>query len=253
MNLSVLRKRSRLSVATAAVVFVIASLSATSAQAHTRDVNHDGIPDRWEMQMHLSLSVNQAKRDQDGDGVTNIWEFRLHLNARSGDTNHDGVSDGQEDADADGVPNSEEAPLGDNPVKADSDGNGVIDGAEDADGAGTDNAVEIENGTNPVDAGDDADGQTVADDSGASSDAACSCEDYSGFVLSSDGKSMTFESWGGGIFTVAISASIETETWGADGSYTHTTSSMQLFMPGTVLHDLQVAHGAADRVAVNAI
>ncbi|MBC7644944.1 MAG: hypothetical protein H7123_07440 [Thermoleophilia bacterium] len=277
--------RGRTLLLTLIATFAVVAIFASSAQAQSRDHNRDGIPDRWETKMHLSLRVSQAGRDQDHDGVTNVWEYRLHMSARDADSNDDGVSDGQtdadgdglnnadevlcheapndtdsdndgtidgqEDTDSDGIPNAAEEPLDDSPADADSDDDGVSDGAEDSDGAGTDDASEIDNGTNPEDAGDDSNGDTEADDSGAADDEACGCDDYSGFVLSFDGSTMRFETWGGQIVTVYISASFGSETWSADGSYTHTMTSMQLYSPGTVLHDLQVdPSGVADSAQV---
>src|SRR4051794_38133044 len=78
------------------------------ALAHSRDRNHDRIPDRWEKKFHLSLKVNQARKDQDKDGLNNLGEFKSHTNPRHADTDNDGVEDGDEDADNDGVDNENE-------------------------------------------------------------------------------------------------------------------------------------------------
>jgi hypothetical protein len=101
-----------------------------AATASAKDINHDRIPDRWERAYHLSLKVDQSKRDQDHDGLKNRAEFLDHTSPRSGDSDHDGVTDGHEDADHDGVPNSEEQPQpeshGDSPPPAASDGDGSV-------------------------------------------------------------------------------------------------------------------------------
>jgi hypothetical protein len=73
-------------------------LMAGSASAHSRDRNHDRIPDRWEKRHHLSLHHNQARRDQDRDGLRNRAEFRAGLDPRDKDTDDDGIKDGDEHA-----------------------------------------------------------------------------------------------------------------------------------------------------------
>src|SRR3954465_6336258 len=73
-------------------------LLAGTAQASSRDRNHDRLPDRWERAHHLSLHVNQARRDQDHDGLNNRGEFRAHMNPRKADTDGDGIDDGDENA-----------------------------------------------------------------------------------------------------------------------------------------------------------
>ena len=57
------------------------------------DGNHDRLPDSWERQHHLSLSVNQAGRDQDRDGLKNLSEFRHGTNPRRADSDRDGLRD----------------------------------------------------------------------------------------------------------------------------------------------------------------
>jgi hypothetical protein len=86
---------------------VVAALALTvPAVAAAKDVNHDGLPDRWELAHHLSLKVKQARLDQDKDGLVNRLEFADHTDPRRADSDGDGVKDGQEDADHDGVPNA---------------------------------------------------------------------------------------------------------------------------------------------------
>src|SRR3954464_7765806 len=67
-----------------------------TAQASSRDRNHDRLPDRWERAHHLSLHVNQSRRDQDHDGLDNRGEYRAGMNPRDRDSDDDGVRDGRE-------------------------------------------------------------------------------------------------------------------------------------------------------------
>src|SRR3954452_3764380 len=67
-----------------------------TAQASSRDRNHDRLPDRWERAHHLSLHHNQARRDQDHDGLDNRGEYRAGLNPRDRDSDDDGLADGRE-------------------------------------------------------------------------------------------------------------------------------------------------------------
>lgn len=66
------------------------------ASAATRDSDHDGMPNKWELRYHLNTHVNDAARDADHDGVTNRMEFRVGSNPRAKDSNGDGTPDGQE-------------------------------------------------------------------------------------------------------------------------------------------------------------
>jgi hypothetical protein len=91
----------------AAAIAAALALAAPAA-ASAKDVNHDGLPDRWEVANHLSLKVNQAGRDQDRDGLVNRFEYADHTSPRKADSDGDGVKDGKEDADHDGVVNVED-------------------------------------------------------------------------------------------------------------------------------------------------
>lgn len=71
---------------------------APAASAHSRDRNHDRIPDKWEAKHHLSLKVNQAARDQDRDGMRNRAEYMAGTDPRDADTDSDGTKDGAEDS-----------------------------------------------------------------------------------------------------------------------------------------------------------
>jgi len=66
--------------------------------AAAKDRNHDRIPDRWEKRHHLSLQVKQTHRDQDRDHLRNRAEFMAGDNPRDGDSDDDGVADGEENA-----------------------------------------------------------------------------------------------------------------------------------------------------------
>jgi hypothetical protein len=110
---------SRSAIATTA--FVLAALAAPSgALAASKDANHDGLPDGWEVKHHLSLKVNEANLDQDHDGLNNMGELKRHTDPRKADTDSDGLKDGAE------------VKTGNNPRKRDSDGDGIRDGRENA-------------------------------------------------------------------------------------------------------------------------
>jgi hypothetical protein len=84
--------------ALAALALAVFLVMAGPAAARSRDRNHDGIPDRWEVTNHLSLHVNQARRDQDHDGLKNRAEFKAGDNPRKADSDNDGIKDGAEHA-----------------------------------------------------------------------------------------------------------------------------------------------------------
>lgn len=81
-----------------AVLATVAVLVALPVAASARDRNDDNIPDRWERRHGLSLKVNQARRDQDRDDLRNRAEFRAKMDPRDGDSDNDGVGDGDEGA-----------------------------------------------------------------------------------------------------------------------------------------------------------
>jgi hypothetical protein len=62
------------------------------------DRNHDRIPDSWEKHHRLSLKVKQTHRDQDRDRLRNRQEFLAGTSPRDGDSDDDGVVDGDENA-----------------------------------------------------------------------------------------------------------------------------------------------------------
>jgi len=65
-------------------------------RGHRGDRNHDGLPDRWERQHHLSLKANQARRDPDRDRLDNRKEFEHGTDPNKRDTDDDGVRDRDE-------------------------------------------------------------------------------------------------------------------------------------------------------------
>src|SRR4051794_354631 len=101
-------------------VVLLACLAAPGgAQAAPRDRDHDGLPDKWERQHHLSTTRPSAKGDPDHDRLSNLREYRLGTNPRKSDSDGDGLSD-----------RAEVLKYQTNPMKADSDRDGVGDAAE---------------------------------------------------------------------------------------------------------------------------
>lgn len=110
---------------------VLAALAlAGSASAASRDVNHDGLPDRWERKHKLSLKFDQARNDQDRDGVANECEYAAHTNPKRRDSDRDGRRDGAEDSDHDGLANADESDSHSDCGDRDSDDDGVRDDDE---------------------------------------------------------------------------------------------------------------------------
>jgi len=132
------------------------------AFAAPTDADHDRMPDRWERSHGLNPRRNDARRDPDRDGLSNLREYRIDRTAafashpRVADSDHDGVSDGDEDPDHDGLANEDEAALGSRLLDADSDDDGVSDSAEDPDHDGLANAFEL--GATNADQDEDDDG-----------------------------------------------------------------------------------------------
>jgi hypothetical protein len=92
-----MKPRSTLKIILAAALGALA-IFVLPAAASAKDRNHDRIPDRWEQRHDLSLNVNQARHDQDHDGLRNRGEFEAGDNPRDGDSDGDGVMDGEENA-----------------------------------------------------------------------------------------------------------------------------------------------------------
>ncbi len=109
---------------------------------NNNDGDGDGIPQLFEVKFPGFLSDSNAAdaaADQDGDGLTNLQEFQAGTDMQDADTDHDGLSDGQEI----------NTYLTD-PFKADTDGDGLTDGQEVNPPSGTP-------ATNPKDADTDHD------------------------------------------------------------------------------------------------
>ncbi len=117
------------SLATAALITL--GGTGTVHAAGSRDSDHDGMPDRWEVAHHLDAHRANAKGDPDHDGLTNLGEFRHGTRPHNADTDGDGDEDGSEVHD--GCSSTD-------PTDADTDNDGIDDGQEDADGDGIDNA-----------------------------------------------------------------------------------------------------------------
>lgn len=89
------RPRALLMLALGALALALLALAGPAA---AKDRNGDKIPDRWEKRHNLSLKADQSRRDQDHDGLRNRAEFRTDNDPRDGDSDDDGVSDGDEGA-----------------------------------------------------------------------------------------------------------------------------------------------------------
>ncbi len=123
------------------------------------DADADGMPDIWEAENGLDVSLNDADGDSDADGLSNVLEFALGTDLANGDSDGDGLPDGDEFT-----------LYGSDPSNTDSDGDGLLDGAEvnehltnpalaDSDGDGLSDPAELnEHGTNPSNADSDGDG-----------------------------------------------------------------------------------------------
>ena len=82
--------------------------------------------------------VSDALRDMElptGDGLNNQYEYWAHTNPRKGDSDADGIADGEEDFDGDGLANRLEAYLGSRPDLRDTDDDSLMDSIEQSDGS----------------------------------------------------------------------------------------------------------------------
>ena len=118
------------------------------------DLDNDLMPNLWEYQNDLNASTNDASEDLDGDGLTNLEEFNLGTLANDTDTDDDKMTDGWEvdnnldpllndssvDIDNDGLSNLEEWKHDTDPYDSDSDNDGFSDGEEVAFGSNPNNA-----------------------------------------------------------------------------------------------------------------
>ena len=117
------------------------------------DSDDDGLDDGWEVTHVLDPNdngdvdpVNGATGDPDEDDLDNFTEYLLGTNPRSGDSDTDGLTDGDEvlvhgtdpslpDTDGDTLSDNDELTVhGTDPTQADSDGDGATDGDEIATG-----------------------------------------------------------------------------------------------------------------------
>jgi hypothetical protein len=99
-----------------------------------RDIDMDGLPDRWERDMFSDLSQD-IDDDTDGDRLSNLLEYACGSDPLMADTDGDGMSDGWEyehgtdplvkddipfnpfDSDNDGLSDEQEIAIGSNPLK----------------------------------------------------------------------------------------------------------------------------------------
>ncbi|MBE0365560.1 hypothetical protein PULV_b0160 [Pseudoalteromonas ulvae UL12] len=104
------------------------------------DSDQDGLPGWWEALNGLDdNNSGDAALDTDADGLTNLTEYNLQTNPTLGDTDNDGLNDGQEvnetqtnpliaDSDEDGLTDGEEVNTYlTNPNQRDSDNDGLTD------------------------------------------------------------------------------------------------------------------------------
>ena len=91
----------------AAALLTLGTASAGSASG-SRDSDHDGMPNHWEVVHHLDPHRANARGNPDHDGLRNIGEFRHGTRPHSADTDDDGIEDGQEDTDGDGIDDAED-------------------------------------------------------------------------------------------------------------------------------------------------
>jgi hypothetical protein len=79
----------------AGALLTMVSPSAVHASG-SRDSDHDGMPNRWEVAHHLDPHRANASGDPDRDGLRNLGEFRHSTAPHSDDSDDDGVEDGDE-------------------------------------------------------------------------------------------------------------------------------------------------------------
>ncbi len=154
---------------------IITSGATVTAIEVEGDTDGDGLPQWWERAYggHLDPAA-----DADGDGLTTLGEYEHRTDPGNGDSDGDGLSDGDEalrhgtnptdaDGDDDGVSDADEIRLyGSDPNVFDTDGDGMDDGLEvahgldprdasdaaaDFDGDGYGNRQEVLAGTDPCD------------------------------------------------------------------------------------------------------
>jgi len=118
--------------------------------AAVADTDQDQLPDGYEVKTlnsdptnanSLDVTQNDGAYDSDKDGLSNYEEYTLGTDPLTADSDHDGLSDGDEvntygadplksDTDGDGLSDGDEIALGLNPLVVDTDGDGIPDNEE---------------------------------------------------------------------------------------------------------------------------
>lgn len=118
--------------------------------AAVADTDQDQLPDGYEVKTlnsdptnanSLDVTQNDGAYDSDKDGLSNYEEYTLGTDPLTADSDHDGLSDGDEvntygtdplksDTDGDDLSDGDEIALGLNPLVVDTDGDGIPDNEE---------------------------------------------------------------------------------------------------------------------------
>lgn len=118
--------------------------------AAVADTDQDQLPDGYEVKTlnsdptnanSLDVTQNDGAYDSDKDGLSNYEEYTLGTDPLTADSDHDGLSDGDEvntygtdplksDTDGDGLSDGDEIALGLNPLVVDTNGDGIPDNEE---------------------------------------------------------------------------------------------------------------------------
>ena len=80
----------------------------------TKDTDHDGLPDSWELTYWSSITEQDGEGDPDEDGLINIYEYYAGKNPLKKETVI-GENDAEADTDKDGLKNYEEQQYGTHP------------------------------------------------------------------------------------------------------------------------------------------